>query len=137
MRSQRFRHYRASNTWPNIKTMPLFPLFTSKLTYSKDLKGAHTRKKKRRESGKCLDSENGLAEKRSSKKPLYHVIRKPKFLTQDRVSVLLLCDLGQVTQPKEASVHGFGEVEEDPPSVGLGKDTEEKLRSYPWPKQVY
>ena len=56
---------------------------------------------------------------------IYHVIRKPKFLSQDRVSVLLLCDLGQVTQPKEASVHGFGEVEEDPPSVGLGKDREE------------
>ena len=65
------------------------------------------------------------------------MIRKPKFLTQHRVSVLLLCDLGHVTQPKEASVHGFREVEKDPPSVGLGKDTKKKLRSYPWRKQVY
>ena len=65
------------------------------------------------------------------------MIRKPKFLSQDRVSVLLLCNLGQVTQPKEASVHGCGEIEEDPPSVGLGKDTKKKLRSYPLLKQVY
>ena len=66
---QRFRHHWVTNTWPHIKRMPLFPLFASKLTYSKDLKGADTRKKKRRESGKCLDSENGVQRNEAARDP--------------------------------------------------------------------
>ena len=134
---QRFRHDWVTNTWPHIKRMPLFPLFASKLTYSKDLKEADTRKKKRRESGKCLDSENGVQRNEAARDPCIMWSESLSFWLSIGFQFCYCVILNTLLNLRKLLFMDFGRSKRTLPPWALVKTQRRSWGLNPWPKQVY